>query len=979
MKKIKFLTSLVLIASMSFLTVACSDELAAPSGFSVNADNVLSWSSVDDASRYRIEVVNRDTGESILDTKTVRTSLSLDSLEEGDYIIRVQSIGSGYGDTVSSWSENVEFHKNYETGLIYTLINNNTEYQITKVGKAVGDIVIEDVYRGKPVTQIKNAAFRSSSKLTGITIGANVTSIGENAFYNCTKLTRVDIPDSVTTIGESAFSGCSSLTSVSLPKDLVDVPKDMFAYCRKLEEVNFGENILSIGESAFYQCSLLTELVLPEALQTIGDSSFQSDTSLTSVTFGSNLESIDKNAFYGCTSLTTLNFAEDSHLDSIGNYAFGNCDSLAEVNLPEGLTDLGNYVFYASDNLEKVTIPDSVSHVGAGLINETKLYNAQISGEGDNDGYIYADKWLTATTTDVKQLKSLTAANFKSDVYGIADYVFASAKYESVNLPASVKYIGKYSFAYEKSLTKFITPDGSNLLKIDSAAFAFCDVLSNVQLKKGLEVIENYAFYKCSMLDNNSFSTTSLVPSTVKRVGTRAFYQTALWTAVENGDGGVIYAGNWVVGAAGLDDESSKKSITLNSGVVGIADFAFYNCTSIQAGIGNLSSVQYIGRGAFYGCSNLTQVSLSSDVEEIKEYTFYKCSNLFSVTLPFYLTSIGNYAFYKCTTLKSFDLSTTKVNSIGTAAFLGCNNLENLDLGKKNLETIGNYAFYGCDSLTELAIPDTVKSIGNYAFAECSEIESVSLGSGVETIGNAAFKNCTLLHDISIPSNVKSIGDYAFYNCKNIRALTLSNGLESIGNYAFSGVKNIKSVTLPQSLVSIGKSAFKGCTGLQSIVISGNIKEIGAYAFYGCKSATIYAALSSSAENGWNGYWNSSYRPVVWGVTLSEDAEEEAYVSSITVGEISNSKVIGGMTAPTRDGYEFVGWSTNQNATVAEYTANDLANVPSGTTVYSVWAEKTVADETEDTNDENGESGESDPDVSLDELVDLINSAIEGK
>lgn len=175
----------------------------------------------------------------------------------------------------SDWSEVVSFHKNYETGCVYTLINNNTEYAITSAGTCTDSFTIEDVYRGKPVTEIANSAFRAS-KVKNIVVGNNVRSIGDEAFYNCPDLETIVIPESVTYIGSGAFSSCLSLKEITFPENVVSVGANTFSYCRALEKVVLGDSVTQIGEAAFVGCNSLKSIDLPESLLVIYNHAFPS-------------------------------------------------------------------------------------------------------------------------------------------------------------------------------------------------------------------------------------------------------------------------------------------------------------------------------------------------------------------------------------------------------------------------------------------------------------------------------------------------------------------------------------------------------------------------------------------------------------------------------------------------------------------------------------------------------------------------------
>ena len=959
MKKLRNAFIVLIAVFMLAFFVGCTRiaPLNTPKGFNFDENFNMYWSYVPGARSYILDIKGVESGYQEEKTTHV-THVSLEYLKEGDYNIRVMAVGGVNNAAASPWSEIVPFHRDSESGLVFQLINGNTEYAVKGIGSASGDIVIEDTHRGKPVTAILEDAFRGkgNSRVESVTIGANVKTIGDNAFYNCTNLKSVVIPDSVTSIGANLFQGCSSLETVAFPDTLTSIPAYTFAYCRSLEAFTIGEKVTSIGESAFYNCSALKAIDVPDSVTYVGPYAFDSDTALASLTFGSKISAISEYAFYNCSALESVTFAQlDESVElSLGEHAFDGCSAIKSVKLPDGLTAIGGYSFYRCSALAAANIPDTVTSVGAFAFRDTAIFFEQgelhddgyIYTKQGHDGFIYVDKWIVAATDELKAAVEVIEAEDMRGVVGIADQTFvANVTSESgavttvgapslvdVTIAKSVKYIGVYSFYKCQSLRRFVAETGSQLVSIGERAFQDCENLSSIQFRNGLRDIGSYAFYRCDMLASRD----GLIPDSVDRIGTYAFYGTAMWDDAQYTDG-IVYADDWVVGFnSKLDDVNAKKSLKFKSGVYGVSDFAFYNNTDIET-IEGLSSARRIGRGAFFGCANLSLITLNDSLTEIADNTFSGCSQLFVANLPIGLQRIGLRAFYGCTLLDKIDLSETRVSEIGALAFYGCYNVKSLTLGS-NVEIIGERAFYGLSQITELTVPNKVKQIGTYAFANCEALERVDFGTSLEVIGSGAFQGCSALTSVYLPDSVRYIGSYAFYLCPDLSQLHLGSGVELIGNYTFAS-NALTSVTLPASVKYIGAYAFKNCSLLSSVILLGTPVQIGIHAFYGDHALTVYAVAEGEGEN-WNTRWNSSYRPVVWGCTVGEGG----YIASFTVSyeTVSNPRARGGFSAPVREGYDFVGWALTEGGE-AVYGADDWRNAEFGTTLYSVWAAHTDA------------------------------------
>ncbi len=228
--------------------------------------------------------------------------------------------------------------------------------------------------------------------------------------------------------------------------------------------------------------------------------------------------------------------------------------------------------------------------------------------------------------------------------------------------------------------------------------------------------------------------------------------------------------------------------------------------------------ITYINHLSFYGCSEITEISLPSTVRFIGESAFEKCRALKKIELPEGITYIGEAAFYNCTRLEGIVIPST-VEDISTALFNGCTSLSSVTI-KGSPRQIKAFAFYRCSSLTGISVPEGITTIREHAFEECTSLISLSLPSTLKTVGEFAFAKCTSITTLDIPKNVTLIDAYAFDSCSAISSITLPKSLKTINKFAFYGCSSLKEITLPKSIGVIGENVFGNCKNLNKIYVN---------------------------------------------------------------------------------------------------------------------------------------------------------------
>lgn len=266
---------------------------------------------------------------------------------------------------------------------------------------------------------------------------------------------------------------------------------------------------------------------------------------------------------------------------------------------------------------------------------------------------------------------------------------------------------------------------------------------------------------------------------------------------------------------------SSLTSVTLTGG--NILYGAFYNCTNLTD-ITIKCDIASIGGSAFYHCSGLTSIAIPDNVTSIGNAAFEYCRGLTSITIPQSVTSIGSSAFQYCYRLvevynKSSLTITAGSSNNGYVAYYA-KNVYTTEGGSKLSADENGYIIYtdGDERIliayqgneTNLILPDGITAINKYVFYYCSGLTSVTIGDSVTSVGDYAFYECSGLTSIIIPDSVTSIGQYAFYNCTGLTSVTIGDSVTSIGDYAFYNCYRLVEVCNKSSLTITAGSSGNG-------------------------------------------------------------------------------------------------------------------------------------------------------------------------
>ena len=471
-------------------------------------------------------------------------------------------------------------------------------------------------------------AYTTISKLTIY----DVSCIGERAFFNAKICSPLFLRDYLNYIGSYAFAFCN-LSEINIPwhKDLVLCPNCFESSTLK----RIGRIVTKrIPDYFCFNCKELEgDVVIDKVVCEIGNCAFQY-TAINSLTIASDCISIKPFAFSKCIHLSgkfpcftkyelignnAFEYtAFDSPLiieaDEIQSDAFLNCKNIYG-NIEIRCKNIGERAFSGCSRIESASLYNS-QNISNGLFMFCKsLVSVDIHPFNDKREFIIGSNSFALCTN----LKTISWLNEIAVINDSAFYCCESLRgiipFERMR---NLTYIGEKAFEGCCSLSGRLTLPNS-LAYIGENAFIESRFTDSLSIPDNVEIISNYAFFKCECFTGNL-----IIGKRCRVIGNSAFSMCRGFT------GRLIIGANVrIIGICAFSmDSSFTGTLELPSNIEIIRDSAFYYCRGLTGKLVLPKSLATIGRDSFSHCSGFELIEVHNSLRNVDLSSLQDVNNI---------------------------------------------------------------------------------------------------------------------------------------------------------------------------------------------------------------------------------------------------------------------------------------------------------------------------------------------------------------
>lgn len=383
--------------------------------------------------------------------------------------------------------------------------------------------------------------------------------------------------------------------------------------------------------------------------------------------------------------------------------------TVKNVILPESTVMIGDSAFGYCSELESVLLPDRLQFIG-------------------NNAF--------------KNCQKLKPFDLPHGLEGIGSNAFLNCwSLESIKLPDTLKFLGSFAFQRCSSLASLTLPSSLEEIENNENPFLRCPAQISVAENHPFLFVEDGVLFDREKNVLISYPYDSpvreySVPEGIT-IGPSAFFSVKNLSLLQlPADMAQTETNLFVHTSAEFEVSPENPAMYARDGV--LFDKAENRLIAYPFGSARTSYIipegtLAIGKEAFSGCSQLTELLFPNTVSMIGSDAFVNCRGLTEITLPDQIKTIGSGAFMYCTGLQKAVLP-------------------------NGLEELGRGAFFNCESLETVILPESLKTLNAGTFARCKNLKEIILPSGLSLIDPDAFQD--MIHD-DPPLLIVTKGSYA--------------------------------------------------------------------------------------------------------------------------------------------------------------------------------------------------------------------------